>query len=387
MKKNLLLAFIFATTFVLFLAACKDDDTDSAVDHATGLKPNSAGALDKVDEADIDEDVFNVPASFSLDGPPIINQGITNKCVSFSGGYYILGMYNGLKSSSSNTDVAGSVEFMHSQYKKINTEDCAEGAYMFDEGGSGTIGMAQILETYGTCSNGQLPFVDSKACTVVPANLVTEAAKNKTGGFAILDKAEYQNTDELKSWIYAGYPLWFAADVEDNFDALKAGEVWKASSGTESGHAMVLVGWDDAKNAFKIANSWGTGWADKGYGWIDYAFLQKQFKNNPSVGVIYPNDNQRAVFNKLSPSSCGNANWGDVFIENNRAEEIAIEMTNTSGYNNNDAENIDASETQSFSGIPAGNLKIKVFKKDKSSLIKEYDVKVTQCDEVVLTVN
>ena len=162
--------------------------------------------------------------------------------------------------------------------------------------------MAEILETYGTCANGKLPFVDSKACTVVPANLVTEAANNKTGGYAILDKAEYQNTDELKSWIYAGYPLWFAANVEDNFQDLKAGEVWKSSAGTAGGHAMVLVGWDDAKNAFKVANSWGTDWADKGYGWIDYAFLQKQLKANPSIGVIYPNDKQRAVFNKLSPS-------------------------------------------------------------------------------------
>lgn len=391
MKKNLFLSLSIVATFVVFTIACndKDEPTNTDTNYPTGLKPNSAGALANVDEADFDEDIFtNLPASFSLDGPPIISQGSTNKCVSFSGGYYIQGMYNGLTSASGNTDAAGSVEFMHSQYKKVNpTENCADGAFMFDEGGSKTVGMSEILKTYGTCSSGQLPFIDSKTCTAIPANLVGEAAKNKTGDYKILDKSEFLNTDELKSWLYAGFPIWFAADVEDNFQDLKNGEVWTSSSGEATGHAMVLVGWDDTKKAFKVANSWGKNWASNGYGWIDYEYLKVQLKNNPSIGVIYPNDSQRTVFNKLSPASCGNANWGDLFIENNRNEEIAIEITNGGTYNNNDAENIDADETESYSGIPAGTLKVKVFKSDKSALIKEYDVKVVKCDETVLTVN
>ncbi len=381
MKKTTL--FFWGATLAIFIASCGKDTPTTQ--HSTGSKQNSIAALENVDEADIDEDMFNLPASFSLDGPPIINQENTNKCVSFSGGYYILGMYNGLTSASSNGNAAGSVEFMHAQYKKINTDDCADGAYLFDENAD-NLGMSEILATYGTCSWGQLPFVDSKACTVIPSNLVAEAAKNKIGGYKRLDKAEYQNTDELKAWIYAGFPLWFAVEVEDNFQKLAEGEVWKSSAGEASGHAMVIVGWDDTKKAFKVANSWGTEWADNGYGWIDYEFLKTLLVETSTIGVIFPNDNQRTVFNKLSPSSCGNANWGDIFIENKRNEVIAIEMTNSGSYNNNDAENIDANETQSFSGIPKGAITVKVFNADKSTLIKEYTVSVVQCDEVVLTV-
>jgi C1A family cysteine protease len=51
------------------------------------------------------------------------------------------------------------------------------------------------------------------------------------------------------------------------------------------GHAVVAVGYDDAKKiknpicgkettgALLIRNSWGTGWGDKGYGWLPYEYV------------------------------------------------------------------------------------------------------------------
>lgn len=35
-------------------------------------------------------------------------------------------------------------------------------------------------------------------------------------------------------------------------------------------HAVVIIGWDDAKNAWLVRNSWGENWGEKGYIWIDY---------------------------------------------------------------------------------------------------------------------
>jgi hypothetical protein len=42
-------------------------------------------------------------------------------------------------------------------------------------------------------------------------------------------------------------------------------------------HAMVLVGYNDSKNAFRVRNSWGSSWGDNGSIWVDYQFFCKSF--------------------------------------------------------------------------------------------------------------
>lgn len=47
----------------------------------------------------------------------------------------------------------------------------------------------------------------------------------------------------------------------------------------EGGHAMMTVGYDDAKKignekgALLIRNSWGREWGENGYGWLPYAWV------------------------------------------------------------------------------------------------------------------
>lgn len=59
------------------------------------------------------------------------------------------------------------------------------------------------------------------------------------------------------------------------------------NDGRRGGHAVMAVGYDDNKKiknrgcdkettgAILIRNSWGTGWGDKGYGWLPYEFVLK----------------------------------------------------------------------------------------------------------------
>jgi cathepsin L len=35
-------------------------------------------------------------------------------------------------------------------------------------------------------------------------------------------------------------------------------------------HAVLLIGWDDEKQAWLIKNSWGEQWGEKGFAWIKY---------------------------------------------------------------------------------------------------------------------
>ena len=385
MKK---LSILAAIAVLFFTVGCKDNTTTPDVnDNPTGLKINTPGSLENVNEADIDEDGFSLPASFVLNGPPIINQGETSKCVAFSGGYYIISMYNGV--TSTDLSKSGSPDFLYGQYKKVNKDaDCADGCFLFSDASTGIVGAAEILKQYGTTSWTDMPFVNANACPIVTTALVTQAESNKIKGYYRLDKTEFTKVEELKSWIYAGYPLFFGVNIDQGFQDLKSGDVYSAKSGKSyGGHAMVCVGFDDAKKAFKIANSWGADWATNGFTWIDYTFFTKLLaEGTPEIGILTPNAAQRINMGKVSPISCGNANWGDILIKNNRNEEIAVEMTGTN-YTNDDARNIDAKEMQLFAKAPKGDIKVRILTSNKATLIKEYTVTVASCNEVVLDVN
>ena len=41
------------------------------------------------------------------------------------------------------------------------------------------------------------------------------------------------------------------------------------------GHAIVLVGFDESKQLVEFRNSWGDGWGDYGYGWLPYAYFDR----------------------------------------------------------------------------------------------------------------
>jgi cathepsin L len=64
-------------------------------------------------------------------------------------------------------------------------------------------------------------------------------------------------------------PLAVAVEVTAAFQAYTSGVFNENSTGNVN-HGVTLVGWDDAKQAWRIKNSWGTGWGESGYMWIAY---------------------------------------------------------------------------------------------------------------------
>jgi hypothetical protein len=79
-----------------------------------------------------------------------------------------------------------------------------------------------------------------------------------------------QTLDEAKAAIFAVGPIvvgstWF----EEWFDPEPDGMLPKGRKDV-GGHAFVLYGWDNEREAFRAANSWGTGWGDHGDFWIPF---------------------------------------------------------------------------------------------------------------------
>jgi len=94
----------------------------------------------------------------------------------------------------------------------------------------------------------------------------------------------------IKTNLAAGLPSIFGFTVYDSISqASNSGKIPFPCKGEKvlGGHAIVAVGYDDnmafanskcnlkTTGALLIRNSWGTGWGDKGYGWLPYEYVLK----------------------------------------------------------------------------------------------------------------
>ena len=76
-------------------------------------------------------------------------------------------------------------------------------------------------------------------------------------------------TSKIKQAIMTYGSVAAAVYVNSYFQAYRSGVFSGCQSGTVN-HAIVLCGWDDAKGAWLLKNSWGTGWGENGFMWIKY---------------------------------------------------------------------------------------------------------------------
>lgn len=78
---------------------------------------------------------------------------------------------------------------------------------------------------------------------------------------------------EMKQALCTYGPIVATVKVTNAFQGYKSGifdEHARVSGPDDINHAIVIVGWDDAKKAYLVKNSWGTAWGEKGYVWVEY---------------------------------------------------------------------------------------------------------------------
>jgi C1A family cysteine protease len=138
----------------------------------------------------------------------------------------------------------------------------------------------RVLQTEGAVLEDVWPYKAGEFSTKAPPNFAS-ARRFKIAGYA-----KVKGIDEIKSALQNNGPVIAGISVYESFETLdvtKTGAVPlpKPKEILVGGHAICIVGFDDEKKTFKFLNSWGSGWGDKGYGYLPYDYL----KNNSSEAV------------------------------------------------------------------------------------------------------
>jgi hypothetical protein len=271
---------ISALSIVIF--ACKKRDGGDASHGGMGLKLASSAETNGVPYPP-NFLAGSLAPSIILHMPPVGNQGMQGSCSSWATAYagmsYFMNRLNG-------TNFSADQELCSSKfaYNQITHGNC---------NGTSIPSNLNILLDKGVCTLKDMPYDDIE-CSIQP-NLTqnTTAMNSKLFAWKKVDKSDL---NILKSCIAAKYPIFIAVNIDESFINLQPPYIWKVKFGEVKGaHALTVMGNDDAKNAFKVQNSWSNAWKDNGHLWIDYnSFAKAVISNECYIAfpqITGPNDN------------------------------------------------------------------------------------------------
>lgn len=145
----------------------------------------------------------------------------------------------------------------------------------------------------GTCQGGWWAFdylVDSgnvgESRDQYSAKYSDRSGRGLTGPFLaqtwgyVTDRNQIPTVTQLKQALCRYGPLAVAITATPEFLRYKGG-TFNQGQTAQVNHAILLVGWDDNRNAWAIKNSWDRDWGEDGFGYVDYR------SNNIGYGAAY----------------------------------------------------------------------------------------------------
>jgi C1A family cysteine protease len=133
--------------------------------------------------------------------------------------------------------------------------------------------MLKALAQYGWCDESLWPYVPDRYKEKPPPAAFEQAAGRKIIEF----QAVPQDLDQMRGCLAAGEPFIFGFSVYSSMNSpgvQKTGDIPMPTrqDQMQGGHDVLICGYDDSTQRFKLRNSWGAGWGRGGMGSIPYAY-------------------------------------------------------------------------------------------------------------------
>ncbi len=220
--------------------------------------------------------------------PAIGNQLSQGSCGAWAMTYYTYG-YLEAKDQGWNDAYLPNTQHVMSPgwtYNKVNG-GTDTGSWMWDNG--------YVIEDWGAATWSTMPYDQYDHLDWGDANAFRDAPLHRANQ---VNYIATPTVNDIKFLIDSGTPSTFVIDANEYSNAFADGNyiISAFEYGSSSyNHAQTIVGYDDSitddgeTGAFRVANSWGTGWADSGFYWITYDAFEKM-RDDAGLYLTYIDD-------------------------------------------------------------------------------------------------
>ena len=164
-------------------------------------------------------------------------------------------------------------------------------------GCGGGVLFPRYLEKTGLPPESAYPYAAVKtSCSDAAPGWEDSAYKIENWGFV------WDSVSKIKAALVQYGPLPTSMRVYEDLMHYKSGVYSYTSGKGLGGHAVLLVGYDDAEQCFIVKNSWGTDWGEGGFFRIDYSELRSRVLFGLVTVAYYPDaDAKASALERRSP--------------------------------------------------------------------------------------
>lgn len=260
---------------IVLIKACIECNYRAEVKGRTGYIPEYENWDNIPDEIPPynDDDTLRLPDAVMLEHlfPPIGDQKQYGTCVAWSVGYNLKTALNAIDNNWTPDMLADPANQTSPKDLWLCIPSYAKGAKCM-----GSFFEPALLTLYsiGAASMQKKPYRDLGDCSGMGLG---DTSNRISGFYHVVHDGGIPKVEQLKAYLADTIPLAICIKPGQRFMDWRSDDVIRFDSDRYSDmhsfHAAVLVGYDDARQAFRIRNSWGTGWGDQGSIWVDYAFF------------------------------------------------------------------------------------------------------------------
>lgn len=211
--------------------------------------------------------IFGLPKVYSVKQycPEVKSQGQAGTCTAFSGTSYYKLLYK--KNKGKIIDLSE-----RHIYENALLADAFEGN---NYEGTTLDAILNCFKYYGCCPAIDWVYNDQSQGMPSTADYMKHGLdfRIKEYYWAVNDGNTTHDVLAIKKAIVAYKGLYCAFQLPEDFENYTNGTIKNANIVPEDCHAMLVVGYDDNKQAFQLLNSWSKDWGEAGFCWIDYTLF------------------------------------------------------------------------------------------------------------------